>query len=318
MAASPSAPPNLELLRTFVAAEAAPTLAAAAASRHVTKSAVSQQLKTLEAQLGVALFEKVGRNVRPTEAARALASTLRAAFATIDDSVEAAREVQSAVRGDVRIGSPRPFARVWLRPRLPELLHAHPDLLLDVTFGVPSELERRTLAGELDLAILVRAPESAALEMAPLFVETFEAVASAGYLRAHGTPRSAEELAAHRLIVFDRDLPMHAAWWRASFGGRAALRGAVACRIASLDEMLALAAAGAGIAVLPDYFVAEAVAAGDVVAIRPRSASSTRRAAPAKNAIVLAWRRGAAGSARVRAVRDTLLARRDGSAPSPL
>lgn len=304
-----SAPPNLELLRTFVVAEATTTLSAAAAARHVTKSAVSQQLKTLEAQLGVTLFEKIGRNVRPTEAARALAATLRSAFATIDDSVEAARELQAAVRGDVRVGSPRPFARVWLRPRIAELLHTHAELVLDVTFGVPSELERAALAGAIDLAILVRAPESDALETAPLYVETFEAVASQAYLKAHGTPRSAEDFTTHRVIVFDRDLPMHAAWWRATFGGRAALRGKVVCRVASLDEMLGLAAAGAGIAVLPDYFVERAVAEHEVVHVRPHASGSARRPAPAKNPIVLAWRRGAVASARVRAVRDVLLAR---------
>jgi DNA-binding transcriptional LysR family regulator len=303
---STTAPPNLELLRTFVTAESSPTLSAAAASRHVTKSAVSQQLKTLETQLGIALFEKVGRNVRPTEAARALASTLRAAFATIDDSLEAAREIQGAIRGDVRIGAPRPFARVWLRPRLAKLLNTHRELVLDVAFGVPSELERATAAGDLDLAILVRAPESGALETTALFVETFEAVASPGYLRVHGTPHGAEDFSSHRVIVFDRDLPMHAAWWRATFGSRAPVRGDVACRVASLDEMLGLAIAGVGIAVLPDYFVADAVRAGEVTAVRSGKTKPSR-ATPAKNEIVLAWRRGAAASARARVVRDALL-----------
>jgi DNA-binding transcriptional LysR family regulator len=304
------APPNLELLRTFVVAEGTPTLSAAAAARHVTKSAVSQQLKTLEAQLGVVLFEKAGRNVRPTEAARALASTLRGAFSTIDDSLEAARELQGAIRGDVRIGAPRPFARVWLRPRLAELLRAHHELVLDVAFGIPTDLERALGAGELDLAVLVRAPESAAIETAPLFVETFEAVASPAYLKTHGTPRSAEDFAAHRIIVFDRDRPMHDAWWRATFGGRASPRGTVVCRVGSLDEMLGLAAAGVGIAVLPDYFVAAAIATAEVAPVRPHTTKAKeRRGTAARNSIVLAWRRGVVGSARVRAVRDGLLAR---------
>ncbi len=292
---------NLELLRTFVAAEAAPTLSAAAATRRVTKSAISQQLKTLEAQLGVTLFERVGRNVRPTDAARTLAASLRAAFATIDDSVDAARERQGAVRGLVRVGAPRPFAGFWLRPRLAALLGAHRELVIEVTFGVPSELERRLAAGDLDLAILVRGPETPAVETKPLFVETFEAVASPRYLERQGTPRTADDFEQHRLVVFDEDLPMHAAWWRAAFGGRAALRGRIACRIASLDEMRALAIAGAGVAVLPDYFVADAVADGSLVVVNPRARKSS-----ARNPIVLAWRRGIAQTARLRAVRDAL------------
>lgn len=304
-AAAPHAtPPNLELLRTFVVAEGATTLTAAAAARRVTKSAVSQQLKLLEAQLGVALFEKVGRNVRPTEAARTLADSLRGALATIDASVESAREQQAAVRGDVRIGAPRPFARVWLRPRLAELLRRHEELVLDVSFGVPSALERALTNGDLDLAVLARAPESAALETTPLFLETFQAVASPRYLKKHGVPLGAEDFVAHRIIVFDRDQPMHIAWWRATFGARAPQHGTVVCRVASLDEMLGLIAAGAGIAVLPDYFVAQAIAAGEVVPLR-----MPKRGSPARNAIVLAWRRGPTTSTRVRAVREAMIER---------
>lgn len=297
----PEAAPNLELLRTFVTAEAAPTLSAAAAARRVTKSAVSQQVKTLEAQLGVTLFERVGRNVRPTDAARALAASLRSAFAIIDDSLDAARERQGAVRGIVRVGAPRPFASFWLRPRLASLLATHRDLVAEITFGVPSELEKRLVAGDLDLAIMVRGPETPSIETAPLFVETFDAFASPAYVKEHGAPRSAEDFAAHRFVVFDEDLPMHAAWWRATFGARTPLQGKVACRVASLDEMRALATASAGIAVLPDYFVEEALASKELVSITPRA-----KKAIAKNPITLAWRRGIAETARLRAVRDAL------------
>lgn len=293
---------NLELLRTFVDACRAPSLGAAAARRHVTKSAVSQQIKTLEAQLGVRLFDRVGRHVRPTEAARALAASLGDAFARVDEALAAVAAAESAVRGVVRIGAPRPFARAWLRPRLAALLAAHPELELDVAFGLPSELERALVAGDLDLAVLARDAEAPSLEARRLFVETFVAVAAPAYLRAHGTPRSAADLAAHRFVVFDRDLPMHAAWWRAAVGARSASSVKIACRVASLDEMLGLVTLGAGIAVLPDYFVAGAVAAKEVVVVTP-----PRRGAP-KNPIVLAWRREAAEGARLSAVRDALLA----------
>ncbi|MBS2012821.1 MAG: LysR family transcriptional regulator [Deltaproteobacteria bacterium] len=293
--------PNLELLRTFVTAEAAPTLSAAAAARHVTKSAVSQQMKVLEAQLGVTLFERVGRHVRPTEAARALASSLREAFAVIDGSVDAARERQGAVRGVVRIGAPRPFASFWLRPRLAALLAAHEELVVEVSFGVPSELERRLIDGELELAILARSAEASPIDTTPLYVEAFDAYASPAWVERHGLPKTADDFASLRFVAFDEDLPMHAPWWRATFGARTSLRGAVACRVASLDEMRALAIGSAAYAVLPTYFVADAVAARRLVSITPRS-----RKAIAKNPIVLAWRRGITKAARLEAVREAL------------
>jgi len=291
---------NLELLRTFTDLARSPNLAAAAARRHVTRSAVSQQVKTLEAQLGLRLFERVGRGLRPTASAARLAAALGGAFAAIDEALDAARDAEGAIRGEVRVGAPRPFTRAYLRERLGRLIAAHGELVVDLAFGTPTELERALLAGDLDLAVLVRPADSDAIETTRLVVETFAAVASPAYLRVHGTPHAAADFDRHRLIVFDRDLPMHAAWWRATFGARAPLRGRVACRVASLDEMLALAVAGAGITVLPDYFLAPALTAREVVAVAPRA---RRRAT---NEILLAQRRGAIPSARIRAVRAAL------------
>jgi DNA-binding transcriptional LysR family regulator len=258
---------------------------------------VSQSLKVLEAQLGMRLFERVGRNVRPTDAARALAESLRRAFTLVDDAVETARGVHGAIGGEVRLGAPRPFTAAFLRPRIAKVLGAHPDIVLDVSFGTPTELEARLLAGDLDLAVLARPAESDRLTTIELYVETFVAVASPRYFDRHGTPRAPEDWDAHRVLVFDRDLPMHAAFWRASYG-RAALRGTIAARVASLDELRALAEAGVGIAVLPDYFVADAIDRGKLAAVR------TKRAA--RNTIALAWRTGAVSPARVAVVRTAL------------
>ena len=93
---------------------------------------------------------------------------------------------------------------------------------------------------------------------------------------------------------------MHAAFWRAAHG-RASLRGTIACRVASLDEQRAFAEAGVGIAVLPDYFVDDAIARGKLVSIRT--------AKRARNALFLAARSNAVAPARVRVVREALLAR---------
>lgn len=290
---------DLDLLRTFVVAEESTTLGVAAQKLHVTKSAVSQKLKALETQLGVKLFERVGRNVRPTDAARGLAGSLRSAFALVDDAVDTVRDVHGAIGGEVRVGAPRPFTAAVLRPRIAKLLASHPDVVLDLSFGTPTELEGRLLAGDLDLAVLARAPENERVTTQVLFVETFVAVASPRYLDRRATPKALEDWDEHRIVVFDHDLPMHAAFWRAAYG-RAAMRGTVACRAASLDEMRALAESGIGIAVLPDYFVDDAIARGKLTAIRVSRS--------AKNALLLAARSNAVAPARVRVVRDALLA----------
>jgi DNA-binding transcriptional LysR family regulator len=298
---------NYELLRTFLAAGTAPTFTAAAASRHVTVSAISQQIRALEGQLGVPLFERAGRRVHVTPAGQALVAALRPAFVQIEAALEAALADHAVVRGLIALAAPRSFGRVWLRPRLAPLLHTHPELTFKLEFDVPSVLERRLVDGALDLVLLARPAELAGVVTQPLATETFVAVASPAYLRAHGIPRTRAEFQQHRFLVFDRDLAMHGPWWRAAFGGRAELPAKIVGEVASLEEMQALAEQGVALAVLPDYLVAEALAARLLVALPPEGGA--RRPRPAMNTLFLAWRASEITSARLRVTRDALLAR---------
>ena len=73
--------------------------------------------------------------------------------------------------------------------------------------------------------------------------------------------------------MFDRDLAMHAPWWRAAFGGRGEPPATIVGEVASLEEMQALAEEGVGIAVLPDYLVAAALTARRLVVLPPDGGS---------------------------------------------
>ncbi|MCK8498526.1 LysR family transcriptional regulator [Myxococcus fulvus] len=296
---------NREALWTLWEVSRAGTHAAAAARLGITASAVGQQLKALERHTGVALFERVGRRARLTSAGAALVARLGEHLPALDAAVEEASETHRVVRGEVALGGPWPFFRYWLRPRLPSLLAAHPELRLDVRFDVPSRVARRLLDGELDLGIVGLLPEAPGLELHPVAQEQFVAVASPGYLKRWGTPRSARDFAAHRFVAFDSDLAMLLPWWRAAFGAKEPLPTQVVCRIANLDEMLALAEAGVGLAVLPDYLVQPALREGRVAALE-----APRRAARRPSGTLwVAWRKAAAPTARFLAVRDWLLAK---------
>ena len=296
---------NREALWTLWEVSRSGTHAAAAARLGITASAVGQQLKALEQRLGVALFERVGRRSRLTPSGAALVEQLAEHLPALDTALEEAAEAHRTVRGQVSLGGPWPFCRFWLRPRLPTLLERHPELRLSVRFDVASLLTRRLLAGEMDLAIVTTLPEAPGLEARAIAHEEFIAVASPGYLRRHGTPRTASELAAHHFIAFDPDLAMLAQWWRTAFGAREPLPGRVVCHITNLDEMQALAEAGSGITVLPDYLVKPSVEAGRLVAIEPESGRRSLRRP--RGTLWLTWRRAAALSARFLAVRDWLL-----------
>jgi DNA-binding transcriptional LysR family regulator len=292
---------DLEHLRTLLTIARAPSFAAAAEVMHVTPSAVSQQMKLLEANLGALLFEKSGRGLRLTAEGARLVASLQPLLAQIEDAVEAFTGGKDKVHGTVSIAGPDAFCAMWLMPRVPPLLAAHPELVLDVRFAQNDAVEKSLVSGEVDLAILVATPESPDLETVAIFREELVAVASKGYLAKHGHPSRTSELDDHRFVIFDPHARILAAWLKSVFGAGAKLRGRVVCSVRSLEQNLALAAAGVGIAIVPNHVAATALAGGKVVAI-----DVERRTKTATNQVLLAWRESAREAARVRAVRDAL------------
>jgi DNA-binding transcriptional LysR family regulator len=267
---------------------------------------VSHQVRTLEAQLGFSLFARTGRVSRLTAEGQQLLEVVREHFTPIEDALAGIRHDRAAVRGTVNLAGPMPFARDWLRPRLVRLMRQYPDLVLNVRFGLPSALTLGVLEGTLDFAILSETPDSPLLAHETLFVEAFIAVCSPSYWGEASLTPTAKQLAAHRFIVFSEALPMHAVWWRANFGN-APLPTNIACRIANIDEILYFVEQGMGVAVLPNYIVADSVAEGRLRQLDAPGGRAGRFGAP-RNALNLVWRKGRVDSARVKVVRSALLA----------
>lgn len=296
---------NLELLRTFVVAAAGPTFAEAARTRGISVSAISQQVKALETQLGLLLFERIGRRVRLTPEGRRLADAVQVQLGAVAEVLAEVTGAGSRLEGRVVLGGPRTFGAHFVTPRLVALLRRTPGLHVDQQFEVPSVLERRLLDGALDFAILSRPAGVPGLEVAPMATETFLAVVSAALLSRLGPARDEAALKRWPWLVFDQDLPMHTNWWRASFGRPAAHPEVVAASLASLEHLQAFAEAGLGVVVLPDYLVADALTRRRLVRVEAGPAGRPPR--PARNTLLLAWRRGAPASRRALAVKEALL-----------
>ncbi|MDX2010076.1 MAG: LysR family transcriptional regulator [Myxococcaceae bacterium] len=294
---------DLELLRTLLAIGDSATFAEAARKRRVTPPAVSQQMKALEGQLGVKLFERVGRRAVLTARGAALVEVLRATFSGLSTALEALVDDVAQVAGEVRLGGPGPFSNLWLRPRVAELLSRHPGLSLSIEYAVPSVLVQRLLRGELDLALVVQPVDEPQLASKVVHVEAFTAVASPKFLGRATRPRSADDFRQLPFLVFDRDFAMLGPWWRSFFGRHEALPTRIPCAVTSLFDLKALALDGLGIAVLPTYFVEAELKAKTLVSLDPPAAG----ARGAKNPISLCWRRSALETARFRAVREQLL-----------
>ncbi|ACU37040.1 transcriptional regulator, LysR family [Actinosynnema mirum DSM 43827] len=98
------APVELRHLRYFVTIAEEQNFRRAAERLHVSQSPLSRQMKDLQDELGVALFEQAGRGVRLTAAGKVFADRARGVLAGVDAAVEEARDVARGRRGTVAIG----------------------------------------------------------------------------------------------------------------------------------------------------------------------------------------------------------------------
>lgn len=121
--------PPLNALRAFEAAARHEGFVGASEELHVTRGAISRQVKLLEDHLGAPLFLRTGKGVALTEAGRRLLPVLTDAFGRIRE--ESARIAERA--GDLRVICPPTTSIRWLIPRLPRFRAAHPDIGLRLT-----------------------------------------------------------------------------------------------------------------------------------------------------------------------------------------
>jgi LysR family glycine cleavage system transcriptional activator len=118
--------PPLNALKSFEAAARHCSFSKAAEELHVTQSAVSHQIRQLEGWFGVTLFERQGRQTRPTPEGHELAATLEEAFGQMAAACQ--RIAKSDERTTLTIASIPSVATIWLIPRLPAFLQAHPGI----------------------------------------------------------------------------------------------------------------------------------------------------------------------------------------------
>ena len=128
----PRRPAPLNALRTFEAAARHLSFNDAARQLFVTPAAVSQQVRNLEAYLGVALFRRGNRSVELTAQGQALASALGELFGQLDLALDRAMSQASA---ELRVTTMESFAAKWLAPRLHRFHQAWPDIRVRIDTG---------------------------------------------------------------------------------------------------------------------------------------------------------------------------------------
>lgn len=144
---------NSDFVHSFVTVVDAGSLAGAARRLDITPAAVSARLRALEDELGVALVQRVGRSVRPTEAGLKILERSRLLLRDVRDLCAVASE--GTLPGELRLGV-FVTALISLLPAILERLYAaYPALAIFVAPGNSVHLSQRVASGDLDAAIVV-------------------------------------------------------------------------------------------------------------------------------------------------------------------
>jgi DNA-binding transcriptional LysR family regulator len=182
-------------MNAFVAIAERASFAKAAKQLGVSRSSLSESLRSLEERLGVRLINRTTRSVAMTEAGERLLVQLRPLLDNFDAVLESVNAFRDSPAGHLRITVPRPAARTVIEPVLSRFLRAYPSVTLEISIdaALTDIVRDRFDAGirpghrvEQDM-IALRVGEDARPTV----------VASPDYLRRHGTPEEPADLRAH-------------------------------------------------------------------------------------------------------------------------
>lgn len=232
--------PPLNAVKAFEAAGRLENFSKAAVELNVTPSAISRQIKNLEAHLGVGLFARVGNEVRITAAGRLYLDYVQEAFAKLEAGTKAVRADQAGQ--PLHIWGSRFFIRLWLLPRLPDFHLQFPDQEVLITTVRPDS----ALPPDIDVAILPGNGQWSGMRADLLLRRVLVPVCSPAYLKSAPPLEKPADLEHHTLLETSSG-PTEWDRWSASAGvGSMAL----ARRITFTSTDLAFSAALDGLGVV--------------------------------------------------------------------
>jgi len=129
----------------------------AAEELHVAQSALSHQVRRLEQELGIALFERTSRRVTPTEAGLALAARARRVLAEIDGAREEIDQLRGALRGRIWIGALLRAGDIDVPGLLADFSQRHPGIEVGLREGLADDMLGYLAQDELDAAFCLLA-----------------------------------------------------------------------------------------------------------------------------------------------------------------
>ena len=251
-------------LQAFVAVADLGSFSEASRKLRLAKSAVSRQVGALEASLGVRLLNRTTRALALTDEGRGYLERARRVLADLDEADLAVSVMRARPRGRLRVSAPMSFGFLHLMPALCDFLSGFPDVEVDIALN---DRFVDLVEEGFDVAVRIAALADSSLIAKKLAPARSVICASPAYLKAHGEPRTPDDLSGHACL-FNTNMPSAKEWrFRASDGspwpvrveGRLSVNNGDALRVAALN--------GFGLVRLPTFIVGADLQSGALASV---------------------------------------------------
>ncbi|MFC5695087.1 LysR family transcriptional regulator [Pseudomonas sp. GCM10022186] len=170
---------DLASLNAFIAIAETGSFSEAGERLHLTQPAVSKRIASLEQQLSVRLFDRLGREVSLTEAGRALLPRAYQILNVLDDTRRALSNLSGDISGRLTLATSHHIGLHRLPPLLRAFTKAYPQVALDIQFLDSEVAYEEILHGRVELAVITLAPETALpVQAVPVWNDPLDFVAA--------------------------------------------------------------------------------------------------------------------------------------------
>ena len=237
----------------------------------ISRSYASRMITGLEARLGVRLLHRTTRQVTPTPSGQAFYDATAPLIEGVAEAEAAARAEAVEPEGTLRLALPRTFGVRYLLGPLLEFRERHPGITLELSFD---DMKANLLEGRFDAAVRGGSALEDSYHMRPLWPFHLGVVASPSWAKRLSDLSSPEQLTAYKAVAYTGGATPDL--WPLERGTeRATIRMRSSVLVNAADAQLDAVISGAGLALVPDWASAAALAEGRLIRVLPEWRSPT-------------------------------------------
>lgn len=193
---------DIQSLQAFVAVAELSSFSLAAIEMHLTQPAISKRIASLETQLNQKLFDRIGRNIKLTQAGNALLPRARHLLADLKDTRRMLANLSGEIQGALTLATSHHIGLHRLPPLLKSFTQAYPQVKLDMRFQDSEQAYAGVLNGDLELAIVTLAPlPNPALVVVPVWLDQLRFVVAKDHSLSRQNNLKLADLTQHDAVL---------------------------------------------------------------------------------------------------------------------